>query len=48
MRGLELTIKGEAKEIAALVLELQGRPSEDFPNYIPADSSMDLTARKQS
>lgn len=45
---MELTIKGEAKEIAALVLELQGRPSEDFSNYISVDSSMDLTARKQS
>lgn len=45
---MELTIKGEAKEIAALVLELQGRLFEDLPNYIPADSSMDFTARKQS
>lgn len=27
MRGLELTIRGEVGEIAALVLELQGRRS---------------------
>lgn len=32
---MELTIRGEAKEIAALVLELQERRGEDLPNYIP-------------
>lgn len=42
---MELTIKGEAKEIAALVLELQGRRSEDLPNYIPASPPSDWTAR---
>lgn len=38
---MELTIKGEAKEIAALVLELQERRGEELPNYIPASSSRD-------
>ena len=41
VRGMELTIKGEAKEIAALVLELQERRGEELPNYIPASSSRD-------
>lgn len=40
---MELTIKGEAKEIAALVLELQGLPGEGPSDYIsswiPGDSS---------
>ena len=36
---MELTIKGEAKEIAAPVLELQERRGEELPNYIPASSS---------
>lgn len=41
VRRMELTIKGEAKEIAALVLELQERRGEELPNYIPASSSRD-------
>ena len=38
---MEVAIKGEAKEIAALVLELQERRGEELPNYIPASSSRD-------
>lgn len=34
---MELTLKGEAKEIAVLVLELQGRQDEGLPNYVPLD-----------
>ena len=41
VRRMELMIKGEAKEIAALVLELQERRGEELPNYIPASSSRD-------
>lgn len=39
--GLELTIKGDAKEIAALVLELQERQVEELPNYISDSLSRD-------
>ena len=39
--GLEVTIKGEAKEIAALVLELQERQVEELPNYISDSLSRD-------
>lgn len=39
--GLEVTIKGDAKEIAALVLELQERQVEELPNYISDSLSRD-------
>ena len=39
--GLEVTIKGEAKGIAALVLELQERQVEELPNYISDSLSRD-------
>ena len=47
VRGMELTIRCEAKEIAALVLELQGRQEEHTgKNYVKdfseGDSNWDV------
>ena len=45
VRGMELTIKGEAKEIAALVLELQERRKQEIKLVVDGSELSDAIKR---
>ncbi len=45
VRRMELTIKGEAKEIAALVLELQGRRKQEIKLVVDGSKLSDAVKR---